>query len=95
MMKILIACQCASNKGDRAIAEYLVDQLSKLPEVEITLSATDPKLWSYLPQKGVKVIGAKKPQESAISVYIPQERGRAVLSDPLPPLWVWAAAFWI
>lgn len=26
-MKVLVACQSATNKGDRAIAEYLISQL--------------------------------------------------------------------
>ena len=57
MRKILIACQCASNKGDRAIAEYLIAQLKKESDIEITLSTTDPTLWCSLSEQGVKVIG--------------------------------------
>ena len=56
MRKILIACQCASNKGDRAIAEYLVKQLSEYVDTEIILSTTDPSLWLSLKEKGIKVI---------------------------------------
>lgn len=55
--KILIACQCATNKGDRAIAEYLISELSKYPSAQLTLSTTEPELWGSLSDRSVKVIG--------------------------------------
>lgn len=57
MRKILIACQCATNKGDRAIAEYLIEQISANKDIELTLSTSEPHLWSDLFNKGIKVIG--------------------------------------
>ena len=56
MKKILIACQYAENKGDRAIAEYLMGQLQKIGDISVTLSATDPSLWKSAEERGVKVI---------------------------------------
>ena len=53
MKKIMIICQCATNKGDRAIAEYLIERL-RGEDVQLTLSATEPSLWSHL--KDVEVI---------------------------------------
>lgn len=57
MKKILIACQCATNKGDRAIAEYLISQLKCYPNVKIMLSTTEPSLWDIPSYKDVEVIG--------------------------------------
>lgn len=56
-MKILIACQCATNKGDRAIAEYLLSQVLKIKDIEIILSTTSPTLWTNLKDQNIKVIG--------------------------------------
>ena len=55
MKNVMIVCQCATNKGDRAIAEYLINDLLQ-KDVSITLSATDPHLWENVKNKGVKVI---------------------------------------
>lgn len=57
MKKYLIVCQCATNKGDRAIAEYIISQLSSNSDIEITLSTTNPKLWNNLLDKKIRVIG--------------------------------------
>ncbi|MCK9478950.1 MAG: polysaccharide pyruvyl transferase family protein [Firmicutes bacterium] len=56
MRKIMIICQCATNKGDRAIAEYLLDRLSS-EDIFITLSTTEPTLWANTGIKRLKVIG--------------------------------------
>lgn len=53
MKKIMIICQCATNKGDRAIAEYLIERL-RGKDIQLTLSATEPELWANL--KDVEVI---------------------------------------
>lgn len=57
MKRILIACQCATNKGDRAIAEYLISNLGGNKNIELVLSTSEPNLWSNLSDKSVKVIG--------------------------------------
>lgn len=57
MKKILIACQYATNKGDRAIAEYLIYQLKKQPDVKIVLSTNQPELWSSIRDERTEVIG--------------------------------------
>jgi len=54
-MKVLVACQSATNKGDRAIAEYLISQLLE-SEHEVVLSTTHPKLWESISDK-ISVIG--------------------------------------
>ncbi len=56
-MKVMIACQCATNKGDRAIAEYLISQLTEIDDVQVVLSTTDPELWQSVVSNKVKVIG--------------------------------------
>lgn len=56
MINIMIICQCATNKGDRAIAEYLINSLID-QEVFITLSTTEPSLWGNLKNHGCEVIG--------------------------------------
>lgn len=56
MKKIMIICQCATNKGDRAIAEYLINQLLE-DDVSITLSTTVPELWKDIESDRVSVIG--------------------------------------
>lgn len=56
MKKIMIVCQCASNKGDRAIAEFIILQLKKIDDIRITLSTTEPQLWRNLEDIGVNVI---------------------------------------
>ena len=43
-MKILLACQTATNKGDRAIAEYIIKKLTEQGH-EVVLSTTRPALW--------------------------------------------------
>ncbi|MBE6657497.1 MAG: hypothetical protein E7604_03540 [Ruminococcaceae bacterium] len=55
-MKILIACQSAANQGDRAIADYLIRQLSALGH-EIVLSTTQPALWKTGLAADISVIG--------------------------------------
>jgi len=55
-MKILLACQTATNKGDRAIAEYVIAQLVEQGH-EVTLSTTRPDLWKGLSKKQISVIG--------------------------------------
>ncbi|MBE6413519.1 MAG: polysaccharide pyruvyl transferase family protein [Verrucomicrobiaceae bacterium] len=55
MKKILISCQFASNKGDRAIAEFIISCLKKIPNTSITLSTTEPHLWQNL--ESVNVVG--------------------------------------
>lgn len=57
MKKILIACQYATNKGDRAVAEYLLFQLKKQEDVHITLSTNRPELWAHICDERTKVIG--------------------------------------
>lgn len=57
MKKILIACQYATNKGDRAIAEYLLFQLKKQEDVHITLSTNCPELWESIRDERTDVIG--------------------------------------
>ena len=57
MKKILIACQYATNKGDRAIAEYLIYQLKKQPDVQIVLSTNQPELWENIRDERTRVIG--------------------------------------
>jgi len=57
MKKIMIACQYATNKGDRAIAEYLIYQLRKQPDVEIVLSTNEPELWESIRDERTQVIG--------------------------------------
>ncbi|MBE6749946.1 MAG: polysaccharide pyruvyl transferase family protein [Ruminococcaceae bacterium] len=57
MKNVLIVCQCATNKGDRAVAEFLISQLKKENEIKITLSTTRPDLWENLKQDGIEVIG--------------------------------------
>lgn len=57
MKKILIACQYATNKGDRAIAEYLIYQLKKQPDVAIILSTNQPELWENIRDERTQVIG--------------------------------------
>ncbi len=57
MKKVLIACQCATNKGDRAIAEYLIGQLRHYKDINIVLSTTVPSLWGGDLFKDIKVIG--------------------------------------
>lgn len=54
-MKVLVACQSATNKGDRAIAEYLISQLLESKH-EVVLSTTHPKLWKNISDK-ISVIG--------------------------------------
>ena len=54
-MKVLVACQSATNKGDRAIAEYLISQLLESGH-EVVLSTTHPKLWESNSDK-ISVIG--------------------------------------
>jgi hypothetical protein len=56
MKKIMIVCQCATNKGDRAIAEYLISKLLR-EDVFITLSTTEPNLWKNPDVKKIKIIG--------------------------------------
>ena len=58
MKKVLIACQCSSNKGDRAIAEYLISQLEQYNDINVVLSTTDVSLWNMDNHRNVKVIGA-------------------------------------
>ena len=55
-MKILLACQTATNKGDRAIAEYVIARLLEQGH-EVVLSTTRPALWSNLISEKVSVIG--------------------------------------
>lgn len=55
-MKILLACQTATNKGDRAIAEYIITQLVDQGH-EVILSTTRPDLWKDLSEKQIPVIG--------------------------------------
>lgn len=57
MKKILIACQYATNKGDRAIAEYLIFQLRKQEDVHVTLSTNRPELWESIRDERTDVIG--------------------------------------
>lgn len=57
MKNVLIVCQCATNKGDRAVAEFLISQLKKDDDVKITLSTTKPELWEYLKEENIDVIG--------------------------------------
>ncbi len=59
-MKIMIACQCGTNKGDRAIAEYLINELQQ-KGVEITLSTSRPDLWSSIEEENVNVISMGYP----------------------------------
>ena len=59
MKKILIICQCATNKGDRAVAEYLIEQLQGR-EVQLTLSTTEPALWSHLTDVEVIPMGYRR-----------------------------------
>ena len=54
-MKILLACQTATNKGDRAIAEYLITALTAQGH-EVILSTTRPALWEDYKAEGVSVI---------------------------------------
>lgn len=54
-MKIMIACQCGTNKGDRAIAEYLIKELQQ-KGVEITLSTSRPDLWEKVLDDNINVI---------------------------------------
>lgn len=56
MKNVMIVCQCATNKGDRAIAEYLINALLQ-KNIRITLSTTEPSLWETACSKGVEVIG--------------------------------------
>ncbi len=55
-MKILLACQTATNKGDRAIAEYVIARLLEQGD-EVVLSTTRPALWSNLESDKISVIG--------------------------------------
>lgn len=57
MKNIVIICQYAQNKGDRAIAEYLISQLGKCEDIQLTLSTTVPALWENAEKKGVRVVG--------------------------------------
>ena len=57
MKKIVIACQYATNKGDRAIAEYLLFQLKKQEDVHVTLSTNRPELWDSIRDERTDVIG--------------------------------------
>ncbi len=54
-MKVMIACQCGTNKGDRAIAEFLISELKNLG-AEITLSTSRPDLWAVGSTRNVDVI---------------------------------------
>ena len=54
-MKILLACQTATNKGDRAIAEYLIDSLVEQGH-EVVLSTTRPDLWKNAEGKTKRII---------------------------------------
>lgn len=54
-MKVMIACQCGTNKGDRAIAEFLVKELKNYG-AEITLSTSRPDLWNVDSMQNVDVI---------------------------------------
>lgn len=56
MKNVMIVCQCATNKGDRAIAEYLIRTLLQR-NFSITLSTTEPSLWENVRSEGVEVIG--------------------------------------
>ena len=56
MKRVLIACQYATNKGDRAIAEYLIYQLRKYKDIQIVLSTNKPDLWDDYRNQGVEVI---------------------------------------
>ena len=58
MKKIMIACQCSTNKGDRAIAEFLIRNLRKqYPKSEIIISSTEPQYWEFSQESNIKVIG--------------------------------------
>lgn len=54
-MKVMIACQCGTNKGDRAIAEFLIKELQKYG-ADITLSTSRPDLWVPIVGQSVNVI---------------------------------------
>ena len=54
-MRVLLACQTATNKGDRAIAEYIISQLLSQGH-EVVLSATRPDLWETAKDQNVEVI---------------------------------------
>ncbi len=54
-MKVMLACQTATNKGDRAIAEFVISQLTAKGN-EVVLSTTWPELWDNLEDKNVRVI---------------------------------------
>ena len=61
MKNVLIICQYATNKGDRAIAEYLTTKLRSEDDVCITLSTTDPSLWGDLSKNNINVISTGYP----------------------------------
>lgn len=65
-MKVMIACQCGTNKGDRAIAEFLITQLQK-HGVEVTLSTSRPDLWTQFAGQNVNVISMGYPYISKSS----------------------------
>lgn len=55
-MKILIINQFSDNKGDRAILFYLLQQLSVIPDSQITVATSNPDSWNRTEQNGIKFI---------------------------------------
>ena len=55
-MRVLLTCQTATNKGDRAIAEYLISKIMQKGH-QVTLSTTRPELWDSAKEQNVRVIG--------------------------------------
>jgi len=70
MMRYLIVGQYASNKGDRAIAEYIVFSLLQEGVTDITLSTTQPKLWKNIFPKNVKIIRSGIPYFGLLKIKI-------------------------
>ena len=72
-MKVLLACQTATNKGDRAIAEYLLSQFTSLGH-EVVLSTTRPELWETEKNHQVKVIEMGYKSLNRLSVCAPLKK---------------------
>ncbi len=60
-MKVTIICQCATNKGDRAIAEFLIEKIKRKygQNVDIVLSSSNKKMWNNI--DGIRTINTGFP----------------------------------
>ncbi len=56
MKKVSIICQYAENKGDRAIAEFVISKIKRMGNISITLSTTTPSLWKQY-TNDIEIVG--------------------------------------